>query len=209
MREAVLFVASTAGQNPLLAYSVIYLATIFLGNISAFVGLWIIFEANFGIVGFLGLILAVFLSDMTGDLLWYSLGRSLRGTRFGLWVETHIPGHDKAETMCQKKGVRWLFLSKFVIGFAPPVIFSIGWSGLDFRTFLKNSIFSILLWLPVLVGLAYGIIVGLAPLSGGDIEKFELVAAAGLILFIALDFVVASSIRAFVNRFLKADEVRE
>lgn len=209
MHDAALLVAATIGKDPLGAYFIIYLATIFLGNISAFVGFWIMFEAHFGIIGFLGLILTIFLSDMTGDLLWYSLGRLLRGTRFGLWVETHIPGHAKAEIMCQQKGTRWLFLSKFIVGFAPPVVFSIGWSGTDFKTFYKNSLLSILLWLPVLVGIAYGIVLGLAPLAAVDIRRIEWVATGGLILFIALDCAIASSVRVLANRLLKTADNKE
>jgi membrane protein DedA with SNARE-associated domain len=143
---------------------------------------------------------------MTGDLLWYSLGRALRGTRFGLWVETHLPGHAKAEAMLQQRGQQWLFLSKFVLGFAPPIVFSIGWSGMDFKTFYKNSLLSILLWLPVLTGLAYGIVSGLAPLAATDFKKIEWVALGGFVLFIILDCLVANGVKALADRFLKADE---
>jgi len=202
MYNATLAVAEVVGKNPIGAYFIIYLATIFLGNVSAFVSFWIIFEANFGILGFLVLVLVVFLSDMTGDLLWYSLGRSLRGTRFGLWMETHIPGHAKAEAMVQRKGRQWLFLSKFVLGFAPPVVFSIGWSGMDFKTFYKNSLLSIILWLPILMLLSYGIVSGLAPLAATDLRKLEWLAAGGFLLFIILDYAIAKGVKMLADRFL-------
>lgn len=203
MHDTILLVAETIRANAFGAYFIIYIATIFFGNISAFVGFWIIFEANFGIFGFLCLILTIFLSDMTGDLLWYSLGRSLRGTRFGLWVETHLPGHARAEAMVQRRGQQWLFLSKFVIGFAPPVVFSIGWSGMDLKTFYKNSLLSILLWLPILIGLAYGIVSGLAPLAATDFRKVEFVFLAGLVLFVILDYAVVSGIGKLAKCLLK------
>jgi len=202
MHTATFAVAEVVGKNPIGAYFIIYIATVFLGNISAFVSFWIIFEANFGIIGFSFLILTVFLSDMTGDLLWYSLGRSLRGTRFGLWVETHMPGHAKAEALVQRKGRQWLFLSKFVLGFAPPVVFSIGWSGMKFKTFYRNSLLSILLWLPILMGLAYGIVSGLAPLAATDFRRLEWVALIGFFLFVVLDYALAKGVKMLADHFL-------
>jgi membrane protein DedA with SNARE-associated domain len=201
MHDAVILVAETVGRNPLGAYFIIYLATIFLGNISAFVSFWVIFEANFGLLGFLCLVATIFLADMTGDLLWYSLGRSLRGTRFGLWVETHLPGHARAEALLQQKGRQWLFMSKFVIGCAPPVVFSIGWSGMDFKTFYKNSLLSILLWLPILTLLSYGIVSGLAPLAASDFRKLEWVLLGGFVSFVVLDYALARGARMLAKRF--------
>ncbi len=202
MHDAILAVASVVGHNPLEAYFIIYVVTIFLGNISAFVSFWIIFEIHFGLIGFLCLVLTIFLSDMTGDLLWYSLGRTLRDTRFGLWMETHVPGHAKIEAMLQQRGQRWLFLSKFVLGFAPPVVFSIGWSGMEFKTFYKNSVLSIILWLPVLTALAYGIVSGLAPLAATNFRKVEWVFLGGFVLFIVLDYVIATGVGKLARRLL-------
>src|SRR5271157_1285715 len=108
MHNMILTVATLVGQNPLAAYFIIYVATIFLGNISAFVSFWVIFEIHFGLIGLLCLVLTIFLADMTGDLHWYSLGRALRDTRFGLWMETHLPGHAKIEAALQQRGRQWI-----------------------------------------------------------------------------------------------------
>jgi membrane protein DedA with SNARE-associated domain len=202
MHNAILTVATVVSQNPLEAYFIIYIATIFLGNISAFVSFWVIFEIHFGLIGLLALVLTIFLSDMTGDLLWYSTGRMLRDTRFGFWMETHLPGHAKIEAMLQERGRRWLFLSKFVFGFAPPVVFSIGWSGMEFKTFYKNSLLSILLWIPVLTLLAYGIVSGLAPLAATNFRKVEWVFLGGFVLFVILDYAIATGIGKLTRRFL-------
>jgi len=70
-----------ASQNLFLAYFIIYIATIFLGNISAFASFWIVFQGYFGMWGVPFLILTIFLADVTGDLLWYALGRATRDTR--------------------------------------------------------------------------------------------------------------------------------
>lgn len=197
-------VAALASQNPFLAYFIIYLATIFLGNISAFVSFWIIAQTSLGLLGFPTLILVVFLSDFSGDMLWYSLGRKLRDTRFGGWVKNHLPGHRKAEKVLKYHGRYWIYFSKFVFGSAPLVIFSIGWTGMKFKAFLKNSVFSILLWLPILIGLAYGLVSGLSPLSAvDDFKKFEWNFLIGIALFIFLDLVVARGISKLLKKIIK------
>lgn len=201
-----MLIAATAGKNPFGTYLVIYFASVILGNIGSFAGFWIVFEANFGFVGFLFLILIIFLADMTEDLVWYSLGRSLRGTRFGLWIEKHIPGHAKAEAMVKEKGLQWLYLSKFIEGGAPVITFSIGWIGVDFKRFYKNSVLSILLWLPVLTGLAYAIISGLAPLAAANLKMIGWVALGGFVLFVVLDYAVANGVKLLTKRFMKDGE---
>ncbi len=207
MHDAAILIAAIAGKNPLGTYLVIYLVTVLLGNISAFASFWVVFEANFGILGFLVLIFVIFLADMTEDLIWYSLGRSLRGTRFGLWIEKHIPGHAQAETMVKERGLQWLFLSKFIIGGAPVVTFSIGWTGMNFKRFYKNSLLSILLWLPVLTLLAYGIVSGLAPLAAAKLGRIEWVALGGFVLFIILDYAIANGVKFLAKHFLKMADV--
>ncbi len=200
-------IALLASQNPFLAYFIIYLATIFLGNISAFVSFWIIAQTNFGFWGFPLLILVIFISDFSGDLLWYSLGRKSRDTRFGEWVKNHLPGHKKAEKTLQHNGKYWIYFSKFIFGSAPPVIFSIGWTGMKFRAFVKNSIFSILLWLPILIGLAYGLVSGLSPLSAvADFKKFEWNFLIGIALFVFLDYIVARGIGKLLKKIIKNGE---
>lgn len=185
-----------ASQNLLLAYFIIYVATIFLGNISAFVSFWIVFQGYFGVWGIPLLILTIFLADMTGDLLWYSLGRATRETRFGNWIRRRLPAwHAKVENAFEHNGRRWIFLSKFVYASAFPVIFSAGWSRMKFQHFFRNSLFSVLLWLPVLLGLAYGLISGLSPL--GAVYAFRdlgLTLFIGLALFLLLDYFIAKFI---------------
>jgi membrane protein DedA with SNARE-associated domain len=206
MHAAALVIAETIQKNPLGAYFVIYLAVTLFGNIAAFVSLWIIFAANLGPFGLLAFVLAVFLADTSADILWFSLGQSLRDTRFGLWVETHIPGHAKAAALFQSKGRKWLVFSKFVLGFAPPVVFSIGWSGMDFKTFYKNSLLATILWLPVLLGISYAIISGLTPLAASDFRRIEWVVLCGFVLFIALDYVLAKGIKLLARRFIETGD---
>jgi membrane protein DedA with SNARE-associated domain len=189
-------------------YFIIYVATTIFGNIAAFLSFWIIFEAHLGILDFLGVILVVFLADMSGDLLWYSLGSTLRGTAFGFWTETHIPGHARAEAMLQRKGARWIVFSKFIMGFAPPVVFSIGWSGINLKTFFKNSFISSLLWVPVLSTIVYGILVGITPFIKTGFKQMELTILVGFLIFIAVDYLLIHLLKIMISRF-NGDECEE
>jgi membrane protein DedA with SNARE-associated domain len=200
MHDAAMVIAETINRNPLGAYFIIYLATTIFGNVSAFVSFWIIFAAGFGPLGFLFLFLTVFLADTSADILWYSLGQSLRDTRFGLWVEKHLPGHAKAEALFQSKSRKWLVLSKFILGFAPPVSFSIGWSsGMNFKTFYKSSLAASVLWLPVLFALSYGIVSGLTPFAASDFRRIEWVVLGGFVLFVIVNYAIAKGIKIMVR----------
>lgn len=190
-----------ASQSPFLAYFIIYLGTIFLGNISAFASFWFVFQGYLGPSGIPFLILAIFLADLTGDLLWYSLGRTFRDTRLGNWIKRRLPWHEKIEKALVRNGKGWLFLSKFLYGSAFPIIFSIGWMKMGFAKFLRNSVLSILLWLPILLGLVYGLVSGLSPLKAVSIFKnFELVFFIGLALFIFVDYFLAKLIAKIFNK---------
>jgi membrane protein DedA with SNARE-associated domain len=184
-----------ASQNLFLAYFIIYLATIFFGNISAFTSFWIVYQGHFGPWGVPLLVPTIFLSNMTGDLLWYSLGRGLRNTRFGHWVKRHLPWHENMEQTLIRNGRKWMFLSKFAYAASFPVIFSVGWTNMEFKKFFRNSLLSILTWIPVLFGLAYGVASGLSPLRAVTLfHDFELTFFVGLVLFIFLDYLIAKAI---------------
>ena len=193
-----------ASQNLFLAYFIIYIATIFLGNISAFASFWIVFQGYFGMWGVPLLILTIFLADMTGDLLWYTLGRATRDTKFGRWIKRRLPSwHEKIEGAFARNGKRWIILSKFFYASAFPVIFSAGWSRMGFKKFFRNSVLSVVIWLPILLGLAYGLTSGLAPLRAVAIfRNFELAFFIGLVLFLLADYFLAK----FVARMFRKEE---
>lgn len=181
-----------ASQNHFLAYFIVYLSTIFLGNISAFIAFWVMLHGAFGTWGLPLLLLTIILSDFTGDMLWYSLGYALRDTKFGNFLRAKMPRREKIEAALEKNGVRLVFISKFLYASAFPVIFSVGWTKMEFKKFLKVSALSILIWVPILFALAYGLISGLTPLRAIAIfKKFEVVFIIGLAAFIAIDYLLA------------------
>jgi membrane protein DedA with SNARE-associated domain len=196
---------AAASQNIPLAYFIIYLGTIFVGNISAFVSFWIVIKGNFGPWGVPALILIIFIADMTGDLMWYSLGRTVHDTRFGNWIKRRIPGYKKAESKIMENGGLLIFFAKFIYASSFPIIFSLGWTRMPFKKFFRNSILSILIWLPILIGLAFGLISGLSPLGALAIFKdFQWVFLVGLGLFIFLDYLLARVLGRLFERRARA-----
>ena len=146
-----------AGQNHFLAYFVIYISTIFLGNISAFTGFWIVFQGFLGNWGIPLLMLTVFIAAVSGDILWYSLGSALRETSFGNFIRNRIPNHDAIEEKIKTKGERWLIFSKFLYAASFPIVFSIGWSRIGLKRFMKISIIAASIWPLILLGLSSGL----------------------------------------------------
>lgn len=194
-------VALLAGHNLFLACLIIYVATIFLGNIGAFVSLWIAFEGALGAWGVLLVLLIAFCANVTGDILWYSLGRRLRTTRFGNWLKSRIKNHEKIEAHVSEKGPRWMLFAKFAYGSNFPILFLLGWTRLSFPRFFRRSLLAIAIWLPIILGVSYGLYSGLAPLASAiaTLKDFELLFLAGLILFIIAQLVLTKILRKFWN----------
>lgn len=179
-----------ASQNQLLAYFIIYIGIVFVGNVTSFASFWLVFRGYFGPFGVPMLLFIVFCADLTGDVFWFSLGRATRNTRFGNWIRGRLPKwHDRVEQAFATNGRKWIILSKFIYSAAFPVIFSAGWSRMTFDRFIRHSLVSILAWLPVLLGLAYGLFSGLAPLAAlSAFHDFELLFLVGLAAFVVLDY---------------------
>lgn len=202
MADIAASIGGFASQNPFLAYFIIYIVTIFLGNISAFASFWFVFEGYMGAWGVPLLILTLFIADLSGDLLWYTLGKKTRDTRFGNWIKRRgKKWHDRVEIAFENNGLGWIILSKFMYAAAFPVIFSAGWMRMGFRRFLKNSLISIFIWLPILLGLAYGLVAGLSPLRAVSIFKnVEILFISGLVIFLVLDYFLAKILTKTLDR---------
>ena len=181
-------------------FAATHMVTIFLGNISAFVVFWVAFAADFARWQVLALFAIIFAGEVTGDCLWYVLGRGLRDTRFGMWIKNHIPRHERAEAAIQKKGKKYLYLSKFAYGSAGFVIFFLGWMRMDFRTFIKNSLISVILVLPIVFFMAYGLFSGLAPLTAvAAFKSIGRVFLIGIVAFIVLEWLLGKAVKALLG----------
>lgn len=193
-------VALLASQNIFFACLIVYAATIFLGNIGAFTSLWVAFQGGLGPWGVPFVLIAVFAANVTGDTLWYTLGRTLRATRFGNWLKRRAPNHEKIEAHVVKRGPRWMLIGKFAYGSNFPIIFAIGWTRLPFPQFFRRSLLAIAIWLPVILGVSYGLYSSLSPLAAVQtIKHFEILFLAALVAFIVLQYILAKIIKKDIS----------
>jgi membrane protein DedA with SNARE-associated domain len=185
-----------ARHNALFIFAAVYAVTVFGGNISAFINFWLAFALNFEgwrVMALFGIIAA---AEWTGDCMWFGLGRKLRNTRFGEWIKRRMPGHKRAEGSLQRNSRRFLYLSKFAYGSAAFVAFSLGWTGMHFKTFAKNAAVAILIALPIVFLMAYGLFAGLSPLAAlGQFRHVELLFLFGIIAFFVLEYLLSKAAR--------------
>jgi len=190
-------IAFLANHDVAVVFGTVYVVTIFGGNIAAFAALLVAFAAHLESWRIMAILGIVALGEVTGDCMWYSLAHFLRHTRIGNWIKNHIPGHARAEGALQKNGRKYLYLSKFAYGSAGFVSFFIGWTGgMPFKKFIKNSLMSVLIALPVLFLLAYGIFSGLSPLAAvSQFKHLERIVLVGIVAFLVLEYALAKVVR--------------
>jgi membrane protein DedA with SNARE-associated domain len=199
--------ATIAGQNPLLAYLLAFFGTIFFGNVGAFLSFWAAFQGGFGVWGVPSIILTAFAAGITGDCLWYAMGRGLHATRLGNWIKKRFPNHGRFSERIERKGPRWMLFAKFAYGSNFPIIFSLGWARFPFHRLFRRSLLAIVIWLPIILGLSYGLYSSLSPIAGAaEIKHFETLFLLGLILFIILQFVFSKVIERFFSKNDRTEE---
>jgi membrane protein DedA with SNARE-associated domain len=118
------------------------------------------FLAHIRILNFYTAYLVIVLADVTGDVLWYSLGRFARGVveRFGHLVglgEEKMRGIDKH---FGENGQRTVFFGKLFLGVEIAFLISAGMAKFDFK---KYAIYTLLPTLPkslmfMLIGYFFG-----------------------------------------------------
>ncbi|MGB9608916.1 MAG: hypothetical protein ACPL3E_00905 [Minisyncoccia bacterium] len=187
------------------AYLGLYLAIIFLGNIASFSAFWIIISAKLHLINILIVLILTYLGDVSGDFLWFNLGKILRGTKIGYFVLNKIPNQNgKFEKLISENGLRWFIYSKFFYGSSPPVAFSLGWSNVDIKKMLKISLITTLIWLPIFSVISFSLIFGLIPFAAIKIfKKFEYLFIISLGLFILLEFLLSRLIKKIILNKLK------
>lgn len=187
-------------NNPGPAYAAIFFAALCVGNIAGFTALWVAFRGYLGAWGVPLVIGTLFLADITGDFLWYTLGHSLSGTKFAGWLKSKLKFIPRLEAKFQKKSSRLIFISKFIYGSSFPILFTAGWTKVPFGQYFMTSVIAVSSWLPVLVILTYSLFSGLS-LVGAQIsfQRIELVFLWGLAIFIILDFILSWLIRLFAT----------
>lgn len=184
-----------------------YLAIVFFGNIFSFIALWVGLEFNFFWLHILIVFIITYLGNISGDILWFNFGKTLKGTRFGYFVLRRVGKYNGIfEEVINKKGLKWFVFSKFFYGSSPLIIFSLGWSGIDFKKFIKISLATTIFWTPILFSISFALIFSLIPLRVINFfEKFELIFIFGLILFILFEIFISKLVKKiiFPRVFLK------
>jgi membrane protein DedA with SNARE-associated domain len=192
------------GENAFLTYAVIYVGTIFLGNILSFSVLWLAFHGSFGTWGIPLLMLVTYAADVSGDLSWYTLGRKLSGTMFGDWIENHLPRHKIVMKYVERNAARLVLLSKFIYSSTFVIIFTVGWSKMEFKKFFKTSLVTITLWIPLMTGIVYGLSSGFDALRViSAFHHLEILFGLGLVAFIALNFLISR----IAKKYLGEDDI--
>ncbi|MBI2033931.1 MAG: VTT domain-containing protein [Candidatus Liptonbacteria bacterium] len=180
-----------ATQNYFFAYLIIFLSAIFIGNIAVFAMLWLVLKGFLGLAGFPLFLITLFVAGLSGDILWYSLGRLLRYTKLGNFIKNHIPRHEKIEEHIHSRTENWIMLAKFIQSSNFPVIFMAGWFKINFKKFIKTDVLAILTWLTVITALSYVLIAGLGGLGPlGSQEAFrrlERLLLPGLVIFFLIN----------------------
>lgn len=194
-----------ASQNQFLAYFIIYAATIFLGNISAFASFWVVLQGGFGPWGVPLLLATVFLAEVSGDALWYSMGYTLHGTRLGNFIRNRFTNqHEKLSKIFENNGYGWIILSKFLYASSFPIIFTCGWVGVPVKKFLRISFVSAGIWLPILLALSVGLFSGLTPLRAISIfKRFETVFLIALASFFIADYFIIKVFKVIFRKNLE------
>jgi membrane protein DedA with SNARE-associated domain len=181
-------------HNYFLASIFLYLSIVFLGNIASFTAFWIIIVGdNIGKVGLFAVLILTYLGDVSGDFLWFNLGKFLRGTKIGDFILKKASNHNqKFEEIISKNGFGWFKFSKFFLGSSPYIAFALGWAGADIKKFLKTSLIFTAIWVPIFFFISLGIILGLLPFgSAGFLKKIEWLFILGIVLFIIIQLIMS------------------
>jgi membrane protein DedA with SNARE-associated domain len=189
------------GHGTALSLLGVYVGTIFLGNIAAFASLLFAFQGGMGKWGVPVTFAVVLVAEVSADMLWYWAGRGLSGTRIGAFLTRHMPRARRIEEAFERGRPRLVFLSKFLYASNFPILFLVGWSKFDFKTFVRLSVAALACWLPLLFTFSYLISSGLAYLHAASaLQRVEWLLAAGTSFFIAAQFVVSKVVRKSLGK---------
>ncbi len=188
-------------QNIFSAYFLFYLAIIFLGNVFSFIGFLLVIKAQLGLGYLFLMFIVVFLADISGDILWFHLGKFLRDTKLGYFILNRFNKHNlKFEEIVNKNGMKWYFFGKFFYT-SSIIVFMLGWAQKEFKKFIKTSLIITVFMIFVVYFLSIGIILGLTSLANVTkiFNRLEWLFIIGLPLFILLEFIISKIIKKILS----------
>lgn len=174
------------------AYIVLYFSIIIFGNAVAFSAFILAFLGGLGPWGMLLVTLTVVLADLSGDSLWFALGKKLRDTKSGNFIKRHLPHHNLIEKHLHEDSLKWLYVSKFVSSVTAPFLFLLGWSqNVSWKKFFKANIKTTIFWVLILITASTIIGSGLLPfVSAESFKKIEVTATIVVVIIVFFQFLM-------------------
>ena len=170
------------GNNLVLAYALIFSATIFEGEIVAITaGILVLL----GALNFWTALLVIFLGGMVKTIGGYFLGKMLYkkfNKRFFMYIEKRVL---RMMPHFEQKPFWSIFISKFIMMNHLVIIFA-GYKNIDFKKYLKAEISSTVFCAPGLMLLGYFFSYAAIRISD-EIWRFSLIVLVLIILFIIFD----------------------
>jgi len=174
------------------AYIILYFSIIIFGNAVAFSAFILAFLGGLGRWGMLLVTLTVVLADLSGDSLWFTLGKKLRDTKVGNFIKRHLPHHNLIQKHLHEDSLKWLYVSKFVSSVTAPFLFLLGWSqNISWKKFFEANVKTTIFWALILLATSTIIGSGLLPfISPESFEKIEVTITIVVVFIIIFQFLV-------------------
>ena len=177
------FLGHYASINELGTYFIIFLGASIWGDITAIAGSILAYH---GYLDWTPLIIAAFLGSFFGDNLIYQIGKKLRGTKPGGWVEARIPYREKITGYLNRNSLEALALSKFIIGFNIPTLFLSGYLNVNQKTFIKSAFVATIVWITAIIPIGYALGIATRGFEYLAWRKIESGIAIGIVLIITM-----------------------
>ena len=170
------------------SYALLVLLVATEGPISTLLGAA---AAAAGILDIRFVFLSALIGNVTGDVLWYTVGRINnleRIHRFGRWVGLHQRHIDRLEAEMHLHATKLIVLSKLAIGLIIPTLIAAGLARIALRRWLPLVLLVETTWTIVLVNLGYH--------GAGVLTQFE----RGIQLFGAIALLLVGSLIVWYGR---------
>ncbi|MEK9173063.1 MAG: VTT domain-containing protein [Patescibacteria group bacterium] len=199
--ETIHSIETLVGGNTFLTYAALFLSTVIFGNISAFITFWLAFFGYFGPNGLIYLAVTVFLAGIFSDIMWYSLGQTLRETRFGNFLRNRFSRIKKIKDYINEDTLNWIFLAKFVSSTNAPFVFLTGWAKVNFKKFFRVSIFAIANWTILIIAITYVLKTTFSPIiSIAILKSLEVLLVFGVIIFLVANYILGRLFRRGIGK---------
>jgi membrane protein DedA with SNARE-associated domain len=183
--------------QPLIAYLIVFFGMFIEGE-----GIILIASifAWQGRLSWLLLAITIISGTILGDIAWYMLGKHLKGTRLGGWLDKiyEKPGNVIEKVITEHYG-KFAILSKFMYFTTHPTVFLVGWHDYKFKKFLGITAYASIIWglAVLLIGYSFGYAISLIGFKK-IMKRIEIFA---LIVFVAL-FVIERLIKKNFSRII-------